>query len=422
MEKIPNEYTKMVHLTVDIGGRPGADCRGFCAYCYFKHAKDVPPFGCRYCLPFLKGCDYCTRGVKEEYAGFLPLRDVADAFLADLQSVSGEITRITISGGGDPSCYPEFCDLIELLGALDVPLHIGYTSGKGFDDPKIADFLIEHNLKEISFTVFAADPGLRKVWMHDPTPEASLELIRRLARKIDVYAAIVILPDVNDGEVLMRTLDWLQNAGVRGVILMRFANRYEQGLILDNAPILAGQRVHTIEEFRSLVCDAALAFPDLRLSGTPLYDPAFDSPFALRNEPDLIAKLPRVERKATIITGAVASTYIRDILKQCGGDPGDVAPVSKEIACLITIDDLKKLDLSQIQNTVIIPGRAFVHDAEAQTVLSADGMFRTVVRGPETLSADGETSMGMNQIDVLTMEMEGFSSLIQLINQYGCTE
>ena len=51
----------MVHLTVDIGGRPGVDCRGFCAYCYFKHVKDVPPFGCRYCLPFLKGCDYFER-------------------------------------------------------------------------------------------------------------------------------------------------------------------------------------------------------------------------------------------------------------------------------------------------------------------------------------------------------------------------
>ncbi|MDU9376406.1 hypothetical protein McpSp1_10200 [Methanocorpusculaceae archaeon Sp1] len=409
----------MVHLTVDIGGRPGADCRGFCAYCYFKHAKDVPAFGCRYCLPFLKGCDYCTRGVKEEYAGFIPLQDVAAAFLADLQSVTGDVARITISGGGDPSCYPEFTDLIELLGTLEVPLHIGYTSGKGFDDPAIAEFLIAHNLREVSFTVFAADPALRREWMHDPTPEASLEIIRRLAAKIEVYAAVVILPDINDGDVLTQTLTWLREIGVKGVILMRFANTPEQGLILENAPILPGQRTHTVEEFREIVCKSAAAYPSLRISGTPLYDPAFDSPFALRNMPDLLEHLPKIHKKATLITGAVATPYIKSVVSACGGDPSSVVGVAKEIACLITIDDLKQLDLSAVESTVIIPGRAFLHDAEAEKILSSDGVYRTVVRGPEMLSADGETSMGMSETDVLTMEMEGFSALIRLINQYG---
>lgn len=409
----------MVHLTIDIGGRPGADCRGFCTYCYFKHAKDVPPFGCRYCLPFLKGCDYCSHGVKEQYAGFLPLANVAESFLADLQMVTGDVTRITISGGGDPSCYPEFSDLIELLGALDVPLHIGYTSGKGFDDPAIAEFLTDHHLTEISFTVFAADAELRRRWMHDPTPEASLEIIRRLAANIDVYAAVVIVPSVNDGDVLRATLSWLRDVGVRGVILMRFANRPEQGLILDNAPILEGARMHTVAEFAEVVRASAREFPELRVSGTPLYDPAFDSPFALRNEAELLALLPKICRKATILTGVVALPYIREIISACGGNPDNVVAVEKEIACLITIDDLEKLDPSGLCDTVILPGRAFVHDAEAERVLSSDGVSRTVVRGPETLSADGETSMGMNQVDVLTMEMEGFSALIRLINQYG---
>lgn len=412
----------MVHLTVDLGGKPGKDCRGYCTYCYFKHAKDVPAFGCRYCLPFQKGCDYCSRGVKEEYSGFYSLRDVADNFLADLQMVAEDIARITISGGGDPSCYPEFVDLIELLGKLDVPLHIGYTSGKGFDDPDIADILIENNLKEISFTVFASDPKLRQEYMKDPTPEASLEIIRRLAEKIEVYAAIVVLPDVNDGDVLIDTISWLKAIGVKGVILMRFANNFEQGLILDNAPVLEKQRVHTVDEFRELVKTISEKFPELRISATPLYDPLFDSPFAIRNEPKLLEKLPRVTCRATIITGQIASPYVSEILEKCGGDSTDVVPVSKEIACLITIEDLEKLDLSQLLETVIIPGRSFVHEAEAQKILSRDGIYRTVIRGPEMLSADGETSMGMTETDVLTMEMEGFSSLIQLMNQYGCVK
>lgn len=404
----------MVQLTVDIGGKPGVNCRGFCSYCYFKHAKDVPPFGCRYCLPFKKGCDYCSRGVKEEYSGFYSLKDVAENFLADLQTVHDDITRITISGGGDPSCYPEFRQLIEVLGSLQVPLHIGYTSGKGFDDPEIADFLMQNNLMEISFTVFASDPALRAEYMHDPTPEASLEILARLAKKIDVYAAIVILPDINDGAVLEATLQWLEDVGVKGVILMRFANRENQGLILDNAPVIEGQRVQTPEEFAALVASAAAAHPRLRLSGTPLFDPLFQSPFALRNHPDLLDHLPRAEGKVSVITGSVAAPFVADILEKCGGNKEMVVPVDKEIACLITIDDLKKLNPENLTDTVIIPGRAFVHDMEAESVLG-----RTVIRGPEMLTADGETSMGMKEVDVLTMEMEGFSSLIQLINQYG---
>ena len=404
----------MVHLTVDIGGKPGVNCRGFCAYCYFKHAKDVPPFGCRYCLPFKKGCDYCSRGVKEGYEGFLPLKEVADNFLADLQSVTDDVTRITISGGGDPSCYPEFNDLMEILGSLDVPLHIGYTSGKGFDSPDVADFLIDNHLTEISFTVFASDPELRREYMHDPTPEASLAVLERLASKIDVYAAIVILPGVNDGAVLEETLVWLEKVGVRGVILMRFANGFNQGLILDNAPLLEGQRMHTPEEFRSLVETAAKNHPNLRLSGTPLYDPLFNSPFAIRNHPELLEKLPQVSGPVSVITGAVAAPYLTEILAACGAPEGCVVPVEKEIACLITIDDLKKLDTASLTDTVIIPGRAFVHDREASEVLG-----RNVVRGPEMLTADGETSMGMQELDVLTMEFEGFSALIQMINQYS---
>jgi methanogenesis marker radical SAM protein len=255
--------------------------------------------------------------------------------------------------------------------------------------------------------------------MHDPTPEASLETISRLAKKIEVYAAIVVLPGVNDGTVLTETLSWLSGVGVKGVILMRFANCLEQGLILENAPILPDQRIHTIHEFFDLVRENAVAFSHIRISGTPLYDPLFDSPFAICKIPELLDRLPKIEKKATIITGTIASPYIRAVISACGGSPSVVVEVDKEIACLITIDDFMSLHLSDLCDTVIIPGRAFVHDAEVEKILSRDGVFRTIVRGPEMLSADGEMSMGMTEIDVLTIEMEGFSSLIQLINQYG---
>jgi len=407
----------MAQLTVDIGGRAGLDCRGFCEYCYFKRVKTTRAFGCRHCLPFVVGCDYCTKGVREEYTGFKDLRTIAQDTLAALQTKSGDLDRITISGGGDPSCYPQFTDLIELLGATEAPLHIGYTSGKGWDDPNTADLLIKNGLSECSFTVFAADSSLRKRWMHDPTPEASLEILERLCGAADVYAAAVVLPGVNDGEVLERTCEWLEERGAKGLILMRFANSTEQGLILENAPVIKGQSVQSVESFREMVSDLAGRFK-MKISGTPLWDPDIGSPFAILHEPALLKKLPRVQRRATVISGSVATPFINGILSARGAKC-PVIPVEKEIACLITKDDLQKIDCSLLEPVVIIPGRAFVHDTEAQKIVSRDGTARRVIRGPDQLTADAETSMGMTKKEVLALEIEGLSDLIRCINLYG---
>lgn len=407
----------MAQLTVDIGGSPGINCRGFCEYCYFKHVKGEKPLGCRYCPPFRKGCDYCTRGVKEEYAGFKDLKTIADETLANLQTKQGDLSRVTISGGGDPSCYPRFAELIELLGSMDAPLHIGYTSGKGWDDPKIADLLIENGLTEISFTIFAADPVLRKRFMHDPTPDVSLAILEKLCEHVDVYAAAVIIPGINDGEVLEHTCDWLEARGAKGIILMRFANATDQGLILGNAPVIPGQAVHSVLEFRDLITGLQSRH-SMKISGTPLWDPEIGSPFAILDEPELLEKLPRITRRATVISGAIAAPFIEKILRACGSTV-PVIPVTKEIACLITSDDLESVDLSQIEDTIILPGRAFVHEPEAKNILGRDGRERVIVRGPDMLTADAETSMGMTREQVLEMEMDGFSNLIWAINRFG---
>ncbi len=407
----------MVQLTVDIGGRPGLDCRGFCEYCYFKKVRNVRAFGCRFCMPFKTGCDYCTRGVQEGYSGFKDLKTIADETLAALQTTTGDLSRITISGGGDPSCFPQFRDLVSLLWSMEAPLHIGYTSGKGFDDATVADFLIDHGLSEVSFTVFAADAKLRSRYMHDPSPDVSLQILERLCEAIDVYAAAVVIPAINDNMALERTCEWLEQRGAKGLILMRFANRIDQGLILGNAPILKGRRVQTPEEFRDMVSDLNSRF-SMKISGTPLWDPEIGSPFAILHEPELIAKLPRVQKRATVITGAIAAPYIQRILESCGSEV-PVLAVEKEIACLITSEDLADLDNALLEPVVILPGRAFVHIRDAQKIMSRDGTERVVVYGPEMLTADAETSMGMTRDQVLAMEMQGFADLIRAINRYG---
>jgi len=217
--------------------------------------------------------------------------------------------------------------------------------------------------------------------------------------------------------VLRSTCAWLEERGAKGLILMRFANTREAGLILDNAPILKGQRTHTVEEFRDLVTDLSREFR-MKITGTPLWDPGIGSPFAIISEDGLLDRLPRVTGRATVITGRVAAPFIQEILDRRGYGCR-VIPAEKDIACLITIDDLEEIDPADLEEVVIFPGRAFVHDEEARKVLCADGRAREVLRGPETLTADGETSMGMTRAQVLEMELEGIGNLIRLINQYG---
>jgi methanogenesis marker radical SAM protein len=425
LKVIPKRFSNILvirkfnmEVVVDVGGNPGVDCRGFCKYCYFKKVKDIQPLGCKYCLPFKKGCDYCTRSVKESYSGFKPLQMVLEETARKLYFASGEIKKFTISGGGDLSCYPELKRLVEFLSQFRTPIHLGYTSGKGFSKPDDASFYIDHGVSEVSFTVFATDPVLRAEYMKDPEPEASLQVLRDFCAHCEVYGAIVLIPGVNDGEILERTLNDLEAMGAKGAILMRFANFSENGLILNNAPIIPGILPHTIQEFIELVRSSAAKHPSIRITGTPLEDPLIGSPFAIRNIPEALEKLPRITKRATIITGQVAAPRLREIFEILGGSVNVVSP-KKDIGCLITIEDLEKLDLSEVSETVFIPGRAFVHDMEVKEAFKRDGVDRLIRRGPECLSVDGEMSIGMSREEVLELEIENFTELIRQINSLG---
>ncbi len=404
-----------MEILADIGGRPGHDCRGFCRYCYFRGVKEVPAFGCKHCLPFQKGCNYCTRNVKEGYSSFKPFSMVAQE-VKQAVFFNRNASKFNVSGGGDVSCYPELKSLVKFLSQFKKSIHLGYTSGKGLNKED-ALFFINHGVNEVTFTVFATDPELRRTYMNDRTAEDSLEALRTFAQHIDVYAASVLIPSVNDGAVLLKTCADLEEMGVKGLILMRFANAVEQGLILNNAPVIEGVIPHTLSEFKTIVDNINDKFK-FRVTGTPLHDPETGSPFAIRNEPEALLKLPRLTKEATIITSEVAATLLKDIFEKLGGLV-NVVPVKKDVGCLITIEDVKALDLSQIKETVLFPGRAFVHDPEIKKVLTGDGMDRLVRRGPDLLTVDGEMSISMTKDEVIAKEIEAFTELIQMINVLG---
>jgi len=406
-----------MEVVADIGGSPGVDCRGFCRYCYFKKVKDIPPFGCKYCMPFTKGCDYCTRGVREYYPGFKPVQFVMQEVARTIHFGSGDVDKFTISGGGDVSCYPELNELVSFLSQFGKPIHLGYTSGKGFITGNEAEFFIENGVTEVSFTVFATDPGLRGTYMNDAEPEASLAVLRDFCAHCEVYAAIVLIPGVNDGDVLEKTLTDLEEMGAAGAILMRFANTREHGLILGNAPVIEGVTSHTVSEFTRIVRGSA-ARHSFRVTGTPLEDPSIGSPFAIRNSDDALARLPVVTKEATIITSSIAAPRLQEIFDKLGGSV-NIVPVNKDIGCLITIEDIEALDLSVVKETVLIPGRAFVYDPQVKEVLLRDGVDRLIRRGPDRLTVDGEMSIGMTEEAVLDYEIEQFTELIQQINAIG---
>ena len=407
-----------MEILVDVGGNPGTDCRGFCKYCYFKKVGKTEPLGCKYCPPFLKGCDYCTRSVRESHSGFKSMQSVLNETASKLYNIKeNDVTGFVITGGGDVSCYPEFLPLLSFLSDFGLPVKIGYTSGKGFDGNE-APFLKSAGIKEVNFTLFSSNPELRKDYMHDPTPEMSLKVFEELCGFCDVYAAIVLVPGANDGAVLDETLSWLEKVGSKGALLMRFANKTENGLILGNEPVIPGIISHTIEEFRDIVRTAAAAHPNLRISGTPLEDPLLDSPFAIRNVPEALEKLPKINMEATIITSKTAADRLSDIFSKLGGTVNVIA-AEKDIACLITADDFRKLDQTEIKETVLIPGRCFVHEKEIKEILIPEKSKRIVRRGPDTLSVDGEMSASMTKEEVLEYEIAAFTELIQLINAIG---
>ncbi len=414
--RLPSFSTNM-EILADLGGRPGLDCGGFCRYCYFRGVKELPAFGCKHCLPFQKGCNYCTKNVREGYSGFKPFSIVAQEVQQAL-FFNKNISKFNVSGGGDVSSYPELKSLVKFLSQFKKPIHLGYTSGKGLKKED-ALFFIEHGVSEVTFTVFATQPELRRKYMNDKTPEDSLEALRTLAENCTVYAAAVLIPGVNDGDALLKTCEDLEKMGVKGLILMRFANAYEQGLILGNAPLINGIKPHSLSEFKAIVDEINNKFP-LRVTGTPLYDPEIGSPFAIRNDSGALAKLPKITKEATIITGEVAAPFLKEIFDKLGGLV-NVAPVKKDIGCLITIEDVKALDLSQIKETVFFPGRAFVYDPEIKKILSGDGIDRLVRRGPEMLTVDGEMSISMTKEEVIAKEIEAFTELIQMINVLGTT-
>lgn len=405
----------------DVGGIPGKNCRGFCEYCYFKNVKESKILGCKNCPPGQIGCPHCTTDTNMT-RDYFPAYHVLSTLNSNIfQTEIPKDTMVNITGDGDVSCYPQLLELTQGINEMGLPIHLGYTSGKGIDDASIVDKLINNGVVETTYTTFSTDPILRKNWMNDPTPDASIEALKTFCQTCDVHAASIIIPGVNDGEELARTCENLESWGAKALILMRFANNRNQGLILNGDPIVPGIDEQPIDEFEQLVIETSKEY-NLRVTGTPVCDPLTDSPYALSKDKnrEYLEILTPIKSEATLITSKISAKYIRKILDNLdASEHVNVIETNQDIACLITAEDLEEIDLDEVKDTVILPGRCFVHDMIAEEIFRKDGKFRLIHRGPDTLTVDGEMSGTLTKNDVLKQELMAFEDLIELINYMG---
>ncbi|WP_409200495.1 methyl coenzyme M reductase-arginine methyltransferase Mmp10 [Methanobrevibacter sp. DSM 116169] len=410
-----------MQIVADIGGIPGKDCDGFCKYCYFKKVQEMKTFGCSNCLPGKIGCERCTKGVSEQVGEFkTPFEVITSVQNTLMMSPHSGDVKANITGGGDVSCYPYLEDITQGLNQLSLPIHLGYTSGKGIKDVKIGSKLINNGVDEVTFTIFANDANLRKEWIRDSTPEVSLDICKLFAENTELHAASVIIPGVNDGDILRNTCESLENWGAEALILMRFANTFNEGLILGNEPLLKDHESQTVEEFEELVKRINSEY-NLRVTGTPVCDPETGAPFAISKKENevFLQFIQEITGEATIISSKIASPYLTKVFNKISDDNVNVVPVEKEIACLITKEDLEAIDLSDLKESVILPGRSFVHQIDAEEILCADGVDRVIGRGPDTLSVDGELSGTLTDENVIERELEQFNQLVEAINFFG---
>ena len=404
-----------MNVTVDVGGRPGLDCGGFCSFCYFRGVKRVEPSGCRRCKPHKRSCDYCSRAVVEIEPGFKPLDQLV--FEAAQQSGSSTPDSITLEGNGDISFYPDLLKLIKILSNGKVPIFLDYTSGKGFTIGDEAGPLIDAGVQRISFSIFSTNLELRSKYVNDKHPKAVLANLRTFCERCDLYAMVVLIPGVNDGLELERTCQDLTDMGAKGLMLMSFANTREQGLIFGNGPIMPTVRPYSVEEIRKIATGISERY-DMRVIGTPLWDPHTGAPFALAHHKEGLKRLPAIEKSATIITSSVAYPLLSSIFKELG-DEVNVVAVKKEIGNLITLEDFEDLALDNVNERVIIPGMVLAHDRDIHRAFQRDGKSRLVFRGPDDLTVVSELSIYMTPAEVLEKEVEAFTGLIEEINDLG---
>lgn len=416
-----------MQIFTDVHGRCGIDCGGFCEFCFYKNVdfNNLKPTGCINCPPYEVGCDYCKNIADRVSQNYKPLYQVLEDLVKKFSQINWSMLRpedlqILVIGGADILNYPELQELVLKIKELPFSLHLGYTSGKPIKNEIMAEKLISWGVDEVSFSVFSTNPQLRRKWMRDSNPDESIKGFKIFCENIDLNASAVIIPGVNDGDQLIETCTNLEKWGVKSFTLRRFANFNYQGLILNKKAILDGKTPQTYKEFQSLVRKISDEF-SFKVISFPLYQHKIDLPFAIlkKKNHNILKELPKINKEASVLTSKLASPFLVEFFELVDdANMVNVVTLEKEIADLITHEDLKLLDLAEVKSNVVIPGGAMVHDKEVEKILSEDGNLRKMLRGPFDLTYPYNENIDGSREDFLKFEIKCFKDLIDTINSF----
>jgi methanogenesis marker radical SAM protein len=410
----------------DVWGRPGLDCGGFCEFCFYKNVDftKLKPTGCVKCPPGVIGCDHCQGLVNRMKKDFKSLPvvyyEIRDKLMQmELWGLLGrEDPELVITSGADIFYYPQLYQLVSIIKEYDLHLHFGYTGGKAIKDG-MAEELILKGVDEVSYSVFSTDPQMRWRWMNDKSPEESIQGLKLFCENIDINASAIVIPGINEEEQILNTCADLENWGVKSFSLRRFANSRNQGLIFSKKTIMDDVTIQSFEEYQNLVRKVSHEF-NFKVLSFPFYDQEKGFPFALSQEKNraYMTRLPPIKRGATILTSKLAFSYIRDIFNVIDkSNQVNIIGLNKEIADLITEEDLKSVELNQLQEKIIIPQGALVHSKQAEKILSKDGKIKNIIRGPKLLTHPYYEGIEFNDDELIRYELMAFRELIKKVNQ-----
>lgn len=353
---------------------------------------------------------------------FKPLNEVItklrrELLLMELADQLDDDVVVNIGSWADILFYPPLNQLISILKNQEFDVHLGYTSGKGIESETDAQQLLNTGVDEISFSIFSTDPTMRRKWMRDRTPEASISALKMFCENIDVNASIVVIPGVITEDELFKTCTDLEDWGVKSLVLSRFANLPHQGLILNKNPVMDGVTPDSFEKFCDMVETMNQKF-NFTVYGSPAYHPDKGIPYLLSKPKNqkYLKNLNTIHNDATIVTSSLSEVYLKKIVEAVDSDHlVNVVSVDKEIADLITMEDIESLDLKYVKDRVVLPGGALVPDEKAKKYFQTDGRVRTVLRGPMLLFApcpDWE----LDEERLIEFECNSFNTLINTIN------
>ncbi len=413
----------MIHS--ELWGRPGLDCGGFCQFCFYKNIdpNKLQPWGCVNCPPDIIGCEYChglINRINNKFK-FLPevLYDLKKKLMQMelLGLLDHNEPEIVITSGADIFFYPYLHQLVSLIKEYGYHLNLSYTSGKAIKKG-MAENLITQGVDEVSFSVFSTNPEMRRKWMNDQNPEESINGLKLFCENIDLNASAIVIPGINDEDQIFQTCVDLENWNVKTFSLRRFANFKYQGLIFNNKRIMNSITPQSFEEYQQLVRKVSDEF-SFKVLSFPFYDHKKDFPFAISKNKNnkYLTELPSIKREATILTSKLAGPFIKKIFNFIDkSNLVNIIDLNKDIADLITEEDLESLDLTEIERRIIIPQGALVHKKQAEKILSKDGVDRKIIRGPKLLTHPYYEGIEFKETELINYELKSFKKLIDKIN------